>query len=48
MWVSSPLNIDAAEHVRKGLEKFGLVPESDIEPAMTLPESLDGREYFTQ
>lgn len=48
MWVSSPLNIDAAEHVRKGLEKFGLVPESDIEPAMTLPESLDGREYFTR
>lgn len=44
----SPLNIDAAEHVRKGLEKFGLLPESDIEPAMTLPESLDGREYFTQ
>ncbi len=46
MWVSSPLNIDAAEHLRKGLEKFGLVPESGIEPAMKLPGSLDGREHF--
>lgn len=46
MWTSSPLNIDAAEHVRKGLEGFGLVPESAIEPALALPASLPGQEYF--
>lgn len=46
MWVSSPLNIDAAEYVRKGLENFELVPSSDIEPAFILPGSLDGQEYL--
>lgn len=46
MWTSSPLNIDAAEYVRKGYEKFGLAPASDITPALTLPDSLQGKEYF--
>ncbi|AKK05665.1 ABC-type Fe3+-hydroxamate transport system, periplasmic component [Corynebacterium mustelae] len=46
MWTSGPLNIDAAEHVRKGLEKFGLAPESDIKPQLELPESVPGKEYF--
>ena len=31
-WVSSPLNIDAAEQLRVTLERHGLVPESTIEP----------------
>ena len=41
-----PLNVDAAEYVRKGYEKFGLAPASDITPALTLPDSLQGKEYF--
>lgn len=32
MWTSGPLNIDAAEQVRKQLERWNLVPPSDIEP----------------
>ncbi|AKE41008.1 ABC-type Fe3+-hydroxamate transport system, periplasmic component [Corynebacterium kutscheri] len=47
MWTSSALNIDAAEHVRKGLEKFGLQPTSDIKTQLELPKSLDGQEYFS-
>lgn len=46
MWTSGPLNIDAAEHVRKGMEKFNLAPKSDIKPALELPESVPGLEYF--
>ena len=46
MWCSGPLNIDAAEHVRKGMEKFNLVPASDITPSLTLPDSVAGQEYF--
>ncbi len=46
MWCSGPLNIDAAEHVRKGMEKFGLVPKSDITPELELPVSVPGTEYF--
>lgn len=46
MWCSSPLNIDAAEHVRSGMENFGLVPKSDIKPQLKLPESVPGQDYF--
>ncbi|MDO5029370.1 MAG: ABC transporter substrate-binding protein [Corynebacterium sp.] len=46
MWTESPLNVDAAEHVRKALEKFGLQPESEITTSMNLPADLPGREYF--
>src|SRR5699024_5121021 len=31
-WVSSPLNIDAAEQLRAALEHWDLVPDTDIEP----------------
>ncbi|MDO4632047.1 MAG: ABC transporter substrate-binding protein [Corynebacterium sp.] len=48
MWTSSPLNIDAAEYVRKAYEKFGLAPSSDVATKLTLPESLQGREYFVE
>ena len=45
MWCSGPLNIDAAEHVRKGMEKFNVVPQTDIQPQLTLPASVPGQEY---
>ncbi|GII59282.1 putative iron compound ABC transporter, substrate-binding protein [Planotetraspora thailandica] len=32
LWTSSPLNIDAAEQIRKALERWNLVPESTIVP----------------
>ncbi|GAA4596291.1 ABC transporter substrate-binding protein [Planotetraspora phitsanulokensis] len=32
LWTSSPLNIDAAEQIRKALERWHLVPESTIVP----------------
>lgn len=35
-WTSSPLNIDAAEHLRAGLEEEGLVPASRIRPQLDL------------
>lgn len=38
MWTSGPLNIDAAEHMRRGLEKYDLVPGSDITPELELGE----------
>jgi iron complex transport system substrate-binding protein len=34
MWVSSPLNIDAAETLRAVLENHGLTPQSGIAPAL--------------
>ncbi|MCQ9344026.1 ABC transporter substrate-binding protein [Corynebacterium kozikiae] len=45
MWCESPLNVDAAEHVRKALEYFKLVPESTIAPELALPDSVPGQEY---
>ncbi|WP_151550128.1 MULTISPECIES: ABC transporter substrate-binding protein [Corynebacterium] len=36
LWTSGPLNIDGAELVRKGLEEYGLVPESDIQPSLNV------------
>lgn len=35
-WVSSPLNVDAAEQLRAALEGVGLVPETDIEAPFDL------------
>ncbi len=35
-WTSSPLNIDAAEQLRKELEEHELVPESAVEPELDL------------
>ena len=48
MWTSGPLNIDAAEYMRKAYEKFGLMPKSDIHTDVQLPDSLGGREYFVE
>ncbi|MFB9670550.1 ABC transporter substrate-binding protein [Microlunatus capsulatus] len=36
LWTSGPLNIDAAEHLRHGLEQAGLVPPSAVRPALDL------------
>lgn len=47
MWVSGPLNIDAAEWVRRAVEHFGLAPESGIEPELdvtALPD-LPGNDW---
>lgn len=43
MWTSGPLNIDAAEYLRRGLEFYTLVPPSDVEPGVTLPADLPGQ-----
>lgn len=47
MWVSGPLNIDAAEWVRRAVEHFGLVPDSGISSDLdltALPE-LPGNDW---
>ncbi|GAE70307.1 hypothetical protein JCM18909_3618 [Cutibacterium acnes JCM 18909] len=44
MWTSGPLNIDAAEHLRVSLEKWGLEPKSSIKPQLTIPASVPGHE----
>lgn len=46
MWTESPLNVDAAEHVRKALERFGLVPNSEVSTQLDFPKDLPGAEYF--
>lgn len=38
VWTSGPLNIDAAEALRKALEEADLVPASDIEPQLDLEQ----------
>ena len=48
MWTSGPLNIDAAEYMRKAYEKFDLMPKSDIHTDVQLPASLAGRECFVE
>lgn len=48
MWVSGPLNIDAAEWVRRSLEHFGLAPVSGIEPRLDIADltNLVGNEWL--
>ncbi|ANI90845.1 ABC transporter substrate-binding protein [Dietzia timorensis] len=49
MWCSGPLNIDAAEIVRKGMESYGLAPESDIDPEISVSDmGVDGNEWATE
>lgn len=46
MWTSGPLNIDAAELVRKGLEHYRLVPESEISPVLEVSDlGVDGNDW---
>ncbi|MCM0017466.1 hypothetical protein [Corynebacterium diphtheriae] len=46
MWASGALNIDGAEHVRKSFERFGLVPSSDVKPALQLPKTVAGQDFL--
>jgi iron complex transport system substrate-binding protein len=47
MWVSSPLNIDAAETLRAVLENHGLAPESGITPTLDVTElDLGGNNWL--
>ncbi|MCV7188176.1 ABC transporter substrate-binding protein [Mycolicibacterium thermoresistibile] len=47
MWVSSPLNIDAAEILRSVLEKHGLAPESGITPSLDVTQlGLAGNDWL--
>ena len=47
MWVSSPLNIDAAEILRSVLEKHGLAPQSDIAPTLDVARlGLGGNDWL--
>lgn len=47
MWVSSPLNIDAAETLRVVLENHGLAPESGITPKLDVAElGLAGNDWL--
>ncbi|MDF9716827.1 ABC transporter substrate-binding protein [Nocardioides sp. ChNu-153] len=48
LWVSSPLNIDAAEWVRRAVEHYGFAPESGIEPTLdiTALDELTGNEWI--
>nr|WP_234794149.1 ABC transporter substrate-binding protein [Mycolicibacterium flavescens] len=47
MWVSSPLNIDAAETLRSVLEKRGLAPQSGITPSLDVAQlGLAGNDWL--
>lgn len=48
LWVSSPLNIDAAEWVRRSVEHFDLAPSSGIEPTLdiTALDALPGNDWL--
>ncbi|MFO6454092.1 MULTISPECIES: ABC transporter substrate-binding protein [unclassified Aeromicrobium] len=48
MWVSSPLNIDAAEWIRQAAEHWDLLPDTDIASDLditSLTETLPGNEW---
>lgn len=44
LWTESPLNIDAAEYLRKALEKYNLAPASKVSTKLEMPADLPGRE----
>ena len=48
LWVSGPLNIDAAEWVRRSVEHFGLMPESGIRSGLDITQlsELPGNEWL--
>ena len=47
MWTESPLNIDAAEYLRKAFEKHGLAPTSDVTTHLEMPADLAGRDKLS-
>ena len=42
MWTESPINIDAAEYLRKALEQYKLAPESDVKIELAMPSDFPG------
>ncbi|SCL19882.1 ABC transporter substrate-binding protein [Micromonospora inyonensis] len=48
MWVSGPLNIDAAEWVREAMEHFGVVPKSSVSPTLDIRQlsKLPGNDWL--
>lgn len=42
LWCESPLNIDAAEYLRKSFEQFGFAPASDVKISLPLPAEMPG------
>lgn len=48
MWVSGPLNIDAAEWVREAVEHFGVVPKSSVSPTLDVRQlsKLPGNDWL--
>lgn len=48
MWVSGPLNIDAAEWVRAAVEHFGIAPKSSIFPTLEVRQlsELPGNDWL--
>lgn len=46
LWTESPMNIDAAEYLRKAFEKYSLAPTSDVTTHMEMPAKLPGRELL--
>lgn len=44
MWTESPINIDAAEYVRKSFEKHGLVPASEVTTKLPMPAEVPGQD----
>ncbi|WP_336248810.1 ABC transporter substrate-binding protein [Stomatohabitans albus] len=42
LWTESPMNIDAAEYLRKALEQYNLAPASDITPQLDMPADMPG------
>lgn len=49
MWVSGPMNIDAAEWVRAAVEHFGFAPQSGIAPSLDITQldDLPGNEWIS-
>ena len=47
MWTESPINIDAAEYLRKAFEKHGLAPASDVSTHLEMPADLPGRDKLS-
>lgn len=49
MWVSGPLNIDAAEWVRKAVEHFGAAPASSTSPTLDITQlgELPGNDWLS-
>lgn len=50
MWTSGPLNVDAAEILRRALESYGLAPEAAVTPGIDLTKlsDLPGNEWLTK